>query len=194
MVEGEEEMITLLKEMAEMLLAESSKLQANQTSIVEKMSATLYQLTRSIEHPNGSSNEKSDTLNENVTILNGTHKDVSNVFDTKLERFIKILEKGSDVTIQAAQPFDSDKTIKFCYITESRYMAKFYELPELHKSEYLSSILGFECYILLPDFCQKLDRRPICWRPLIYEWSFSNDRHYPPTDGEIHSPYCERLV
>ena len=112
MVEDEEEMITLPKEMAEMLLADSLKLQANQTSIVEKMSETLSQLTRFIEHSNGSLNEKLDTLNENVTILNGTLKDASVVFDTKLERLIKILEKGSDVTTQAAQPFDSEKTIK----------------------------------------------------------------------------------
>ena len=34
------------------------------------------------------------------------------MLDTKLERLIKILEKGPEATTQAAQQFDSDKTIK----------------------------------------------------------------------------------
>ena len=58
---------------------------------------------------------------------------------------------------------------EFRYITESKYdMAKFYELPKLHKSEYLSNRLGHERYIHLPDFCQKLDGRPIVGGPSYY--------------------------
>ena len=99
--EGEEEMITLPKEVAEMLLAD--KLQANQTSILEKMSETLSQLTRFIEHSDGSLNEKLDTLNENVATMLTPNE--------------------------------------FRYIAETQYdMAKFYELPKLHKPEYLSRI------------------------------------------------------
>ena len=124
-------MITLPQEVAEMLLAASLKVQSNQTSIVEKMSETLSQLTRFIEHSDGSLNEKLDTLNENVATMLTPNE--------------------------------------FCHITETQYdMAKFYELPKLHKSEYLSRILGHERYIHLPGICQKLDGRPIVVGPSYY--------------------------
>ena len=58
---------------------------------------------------------------------------------------------------------------EFLYLTERKYdMAKFYMLPKLHKSQYLSSILGHEQYIHLKDFCHNIDGCPIVGGPSFY--------------------------
>ena len=57
----------------------------------------------------------------------------------------------------------------YLYLTECKYdMAEFYILPKLHKSQYLSSILGHEQYIHLKDFCHNIDGRPIVGGPSFY--------------------------
>ena len=58
---------------------------------------------------------------------------------------------------------------EYVYLKESKYaMANFYMLPKLHKSSYLSGILGSKRYVHIADFHQKIDGRPIVGGPCFY--------------------------